>query len=487
MNLKQNEEKSITLKGADTTFTPKNIVSLSDFLIFFHLDNQDIETFDIHHSGDGAMQIDVKLSRKPTQCPVCLQMTTKVKDYSTKKITHSIMTNTKCTINYKARRYVCPRCHKTFYETNPFTVAGSRISLATVYNILEDLRKPNATFTDVGLRYNVSPTTVANLFDSHVSISRRQLPEYLCVDEVYAFQSANSKYVCVLLDFQTHNVIDVLPSRQKRYLMDYLYNIPLKEREHVKVVSFDMWETYRQVSKIMFPNACCAVDHFHVIQEFNRKLTRVRIDTMNRYYSRKNYLKNKGNLSPSEQDELKEASKHYYALKKFNWMFFSTNSEKLDPNCKKKYNSVLERYCNYYDIFEFMTKDNSELDLAYLMKYRLDEFYKKSDINNAKARLEELIKEFRECPVKQMNQFADTLSKWKYEIINSFIRVDGKRITNGIIENRNKSIKLLKHSSNGYLNWSRFRNRIMFCLNPDTTYHMYPISNRKNEIMTSSK
>lgn len=34
-------------------------------------------------------------------------------------------------------------------EHNPFTVAGSRISLATVYNILEDLRKPNVTFSDV--------------------------------------------------------------------------------------------------------------------------------------------------------------------------------------------------------------------------------------------------------------------------------------------------------------------------------------------------
>ena len=168
-------------------------------------------------------------------------------------------------------------------------------------------------------------------------------------------------------------------------------------------------------------------------------------------------------------------------------MFFSTNSEKLDPNHKKKYNKVLERYCNFYDIFEFMTKDNSDLETAYLMKYYLDEFYKKSDINNAKYRLEELIKEFRQCPVKQMNQFANTLSKWKYEIVNSFIRVDGKRITNGIIENRNKSIKLLKHSSNGYLNWSRFRNRIMFSLNPDATYHMYPINNKKDEIMIPSK
>ena len=99
-------------------------------------------------------------------------------------------------------------------ESNPFTVAGSRISLATVYNILEDLRKPNMTFRDVAERYHISQTTAAHVFDSFVSISRRPLPEYLLIDEVYAFKSAHSKYVCVLVDFETQNIVDVLPSRR---------------------------------------------------------------------------------------------------------------------------------------------------------------------------------------------------------------------------------------------------------------------------------
>ena len=78
----------------------------------------------------------------------------------------------------------------------------------------------------------------------------------------------------------------------------------------------------------------------------------------------------------------------------------------------------------------------------------------------------------------EMIEFGNTLSKWKYEIVNSFVPANGRRISNGLIENRNKAIKLLKHSSNGYLNWNRFRTRIMFSLNNDTTYHMYPINNK---------
>ena len=461
----------------DTLTTPKNIISQDDFLNFFNIDSNNVEEFSIFHSKDG-VSIDVTLKRSFHQCPVCLNMTDKVKDYSIKKINHSILASGQCTITYRARRYRCPKCHKTFMEHNPFTVAGSRISLATVYNILEDLRKPNVTFKDVADRYHVSQTTAAHIFDSFVSVSRRPLPEYLLLDEAYAFKSANSKYVCVLVDFETQNIVDVLPSRRKQTLMDYFFNIPLAERKKVKIVSFDMWETYRIISKIMFPNAICAVDHFHVKQEFSRKLDRIRIDVMNQYHSRKKYLEKKEDKSEAEKLELIEASRHYYALKKFNWMFFTNDNRIFDPNIEKKYNTVLEGYYNYYDIFDYMVRKDAVLDLAYDLKYELDKFYSRSTEKNALNRIENLIISFKNSQIKEMIEFGNTLSKWKYEIVNSFVPANGRRISNGLIENRNKAIKLLKHSSNGYLNWNRFRTRIMFSLNNDTTDHMYPINNK---------
>ena len=461
----------------DTSTVPKNVISQNDFLQFFNLENKDIESFAISHQKDD-LHIAVTLARKPHRCPVCLNMTDQVKDYSTKTITHSVLTSHRCVIDYRARRYRCKKCNKTFYELNPFSVAGSRISLATVYNILRDLKHPAATFKDVAQRYHISQTTAAHIFDSFVCMSRRQLPQYLCIDEVYAFKSEKSRYICVLLDFQSQNIVDVLPSRRKQVLMDYFFNIPLSERKKVKVVSFDMWESYRVVSKIMFPDALCAVDHYHVKQEFHRKLDKVRINSMNRYYSRKNYLNKKENLTEAEKNELSEVSRHYYVLKKFHWMLFSNNNKCIyDPNVEKKYNKVLQGYFNYYDIFDYMIRDDRELDLAYDLKYQLDVFYRDSSYDSAKKNIDELITLFKSSPIKEMKDFANTLTKWKREIVNSFIRADGKRISNGIIENRNKSIKLLKHSSNVYLNWHRFKNRVMYCLNDDATYHMYPIKN----------
>lgn len=131
-------------------------------------------------------------------------------------------------------------------------------------------------------------------------------------------------------------------------------------------------------------------------------------------------------------------------------------------------------------IFDFMVKHDPILDLAYDLKYELDMFYSRSTEKNASKNIEELIISFKNSQIKEVIDFGNTLSKRKYEIINSFVPANGRRISNGLIENRNKSIKLLKHSSNGYLNWHRFKMRIMYSLNKDSTYHMYPIKNKRD-------
>ena len=109
--------------------------------------------------------------------------------------------------------------------------------------------------------------------------------------------------------------------------------------------------------------------------------------------------------------------------------------------------------------------------------------YGKCKMKNAKKKLEEIIIDFRSCPVEEMSPFTNTLINWKNEIINSFIIVDNKskrRMNTTIVENRNKTIKLIKHASNGYLNWERFRNCILCTLNDDTTYYFTCIRKDKN-------
>lgn len=57
------------------------------------------------------------------------------------------------------------------------------------------------------------------------------LPECLVLDEVYAFKSHDSDYICVIVDYLDKKIIDVLPSRHKNVLINYFMLIPREERE----------------------------------------------------------------------------------------------------------------------------------------------------------------------------------------------------------------------------------------------------------------
>ncbi|WP_232780323.1 ISL3 family transposase [Candidatus Stoquefichus sp. SB1] len=459
----------------NTTIMP--IISENDILKFFNLEKDDIQEFRITHQSDG-IYICIRLNVKYHQCPVCGQMTDKIKDYSQKKIIHSVLNYSQCFIIYEARRYRCPHCHKTFFEHNPFVFGSSRISVATVSNILRDLKLPNETFTSVARRYHVSVTSVINIFDDHVRISRRPLPACLGIDEVYAFKTYKSKFVCVLVDCTDQKIVDVLPTRKKDDLISYFMLIPREEREKVLYCSFDMWETYRIVARHVFPNASCCIDKFHVVQELGRRMDKVRISAQKKYMTQIRELQQKKkNIGLTKEEEYiyEEASRHYYVLKKFNWMFISTDNRIFDPNEEKRYNRRLEGYYNYYDLFDYMVKYDRELDIAYDLKDSVTRFYRQCHYEDAKKKLEEIIIDFRCCPIEEMSQFANTLTRWKQEIINSFMIVDrekNRKMNTAIVENRNKSIKLIKHASNGYLNWERFRNKILFSLNSDTTYYL---------------
>lgn len=57
-----------------------------------------------------------------------------------------------------------------------------------------------------------------------------------------------------------------------------------------------------------------------------------------------------------------------------------------------------------------MIRDDQELDLAYELKYHLDVFYRNSSYDSAKN-IDELIALFKSCPIKEMRNFANTLTK----------------------------------------------------------------------------
>lgn len=441
-------------------------------LRMFNLEEKNIKEFKVYHQ-DGILNIDITLNPKKECCNLCGHDAYTIKGYVNKKLLHSTFTNQKCVINYKARRYKCRLCNKTFYEHNPFAFDGMRLTMNTVYNVLCDLRKVTETFSSVAERYHLSPTSVVSIFDNYVDIGRSQFSEVICIDEVYAFKSYQGKYVCVLLDFKTQEIIDLLPSRKKADLYSYLRTIPKKERSKVKLISMDMWRTYRDVAQVFFPEAVCAVDKFHVLQEFSRKFSRVRVMEMNKY--KKPEVENDATLTELQKEMMYRDEINYYLLKKFNWLLFKMGDKAPKPDARRRYNQRLKGHYNLYELRELIFKANPVLLEVFNIQSKLYKFYE-GKYSEAEEKFNDFIEVLKKSNIHGMTDFMNTLLQWKREIINSFMEVDGKgKVTNAIIENRNKAIKTIKRNSNGYKNWNRFRNRVMYVVNKSATHYLYPI------------
>lgn len=426
---------------------------------------------------NGKLVLDVKLVDKRPSCPDCGNESIKIKGYIAKKISHSILTDKECVLVYHARRYICPVCHRTYYETNPFVFKRMKISSKVILCIMRDLTRPTETFVSVAQRYHVSPTTVATVFDATVNIPRGRLPRIMSTDENYAFYSedTHSKYICALIDQQTGRPIDILPSRRYDYLDKYFSKIPQYEKDGVEYIATDMYEPYRRIIKKHFKHSLHAVDRYHVAQELNRKIDSIRLRIMKPY----GYINYK-NRTQEQKD-------NYYLLKHHNKLLFKhyTNTichdkkRLFDITRKRYHNQHFNTYLNPYDIAQKLISIHPDIERAWELKDEVTDFYVSNTVKTAPEAIEIVIKHLRESNIEELVAFSKTMTNWKQEIINSFhisktvfnvskdtgkITAEQKRINNALMENRNSIIKLVTKSANGYRNWDRFRNRVMLVL-----------------------
>lgn len=391
----------------------------------------------------------ITLKPFPMVCSICLSSELVIKEYKSRTIKNAALQNCPEIIHYRARRYSCKNCGSTFYEYNPFSVQAHRISTLVKTEVLNALRNPRVTYSDASKAFHISNTEVIKIFDSYVDINRIQLPPILCIDEIHIPMIAyHSTYVCVMMDFISSDLIELLPTRFKLDLKRYFDAIPIVERNSVKYVCIDMWEPYRDVIKSRIKTAKIIIDSFHVIEHLTRDFTSIRVRIMNRYDTN---------------------TDNYYLLKKWNWLLTKKNIE-LDNEAK--YNHRLKRYVNLRQLLNLQLEIDPELHKAYDLMNRYLAFNDCASVNDCRDWLNSLIHDFISSNIQEYMEFVSLLHNWKEEILNSFITVNGKRISNGPMESLNGRIDKLEGNANGVKNYKRFRNRTILCFNKSVSYKL---------------
>lgn len=348
------------------------------------------------------------------------------------------------TVKLQIRRYACKPCGITESDQGHMAKPNRKLSHSAVNEIMELLKSPKMTFKEVSEITSIPLSTVIRAFDENAHIPRKPFPEALCIDEVYTRNSDfDSKYSCILYDFLSHKIIDVLPSRKKNHLHYYMKYIPEKERDNVKYVCIDMYETYRSIAYRYFKKATICVDSFHVVKHLNDDLKDVRIRIMKRY---------------------PYTSQEYYLLKNFNFLLMNRN---IDLDNERRFNRKMDRYLNYQDILSLILSIDEDLEKAYNLKEEYSLFNETSTYEEARENFDTLVNDFIKADIGEYREFVSLLIHYRKEIINSFIKIDGARINNGIAESINQNVAALIYNSKGIRNSLRRRKRIMYSINKD--------------------
>lgn len=385
---------------------------------------------------------EVEEAYKKSICPYCNHQYLYIHGYKWTEIKLNVSPNAKEILRIKRIRFKCPECGKTHTFKLQGIERNNSLSDYTITSIKKEFFEMQS-FTTIAKRYDVSIQKVIDIFDEFTkNTPRRILPEYLCIDEKYFKGDSGGKYCVVLSNFFTGEIIDVIENRQMPYLVRYFNNIPLKERENVKVFISDMYDGYSAIKNKYFSKALFVADLFHVIKLLTNALNKIRIRTYNQYAI-------EGTIE-----------KHFL---KSNWRYFLKDQYKIRNH--DYYSRKFDLYMNYGEIILRCLKLNLVFWDRYSVLQEMLHYDKYETYSEAEKFMDRIISKLILSGDELLQKVADTYKKWKVGIINGLARNQtGKRYSNVIAENNNSHIQRVINIAYGYRNFKRFRARIMLIL-----------------------
>jgi transposase len=228
----------------------------------------------------------------------------------------------------------------------------------------------------------------------------------------------------VIVDHSNARVLDVLPSREKQALVEYLQQGQASGLlAEVVEVTTDMWEGYGAAAQHVFGQGVrVTIDRFHVMKNFQDHLTAARREIQRRL--------------PGEEAK---------ALKGTRWLWL-TNAENLTASEREELVALQAR-------FPLLGKLRQQRE-------KLRQLFEDRAIHTAAAgakRLRAWMEEARALGLRALDGFCKTLENWLEKIANYFV----SRASNGRVEGFNTGLRSILWRAFGMLNFEHFRLRVL--------------------------
>ena len=402
-----------------------------------------ITRYESHQNCD---EIFVEITNPTVQpCPHCGSEHTVIKDQGRMRtVRHLSYGGQGLLITFHHRRYVCRDCRRSFQEPVYWILDRTRITVSLYLDICRELQT-TSSIKDIALRNAVTPAIVNHVLEEIPFGPPSFLPSTLCIDEFSGsagyWDKVNYRWVvtdyhCNLADGDNGCVIDVLPSPNKDFLLEYFYAFNPMERKNVRFFCCDMRSGFLTLAKTVFPGVTICIDPFHVVKLLSDNVTSIRRALQREY-----------RISGDDTTyKLLRGSARLLTTSEYNQGVY-WSGKRIEEN-KERLDSVLAL--------------SDELSDAYQAYQQMIHIVHMSSYQQQRLFLGDWLGTFSGSPYESVKHCANTVRHNKSYILNAFHY--GK--SNAVCEGLNNKIKILKKCGYGAHKFENFRKRILLACDP---------------------
>lgn len=389
-NKKYFEDKLIHHSIYNTTFTLN------------HKSLNVIESFE----DDNYIAFECVSKSKYVECNSCGCIISRVKDCKIIYPLYAMINNKPVILKLHKKLFYCTDCNSSTIDQPIDIKPYAQKSTSYVNMMMNDLKEQN-TYSIVARRYQVSVSNVIFQFDKYRKTRKPSIYsdiECIAVDEVRFIPNAG-KYQFVVMDHATGNVVDILDNRYGSTVRDYIHrNIP-----HVKVMSLDFWNPYRNAVKGLSQPVTIVSDKFHLARFASWGFNRTRVS-----------IQKKTGLKLGKSWKLQSKSRHKLCLSR-----------------KRKVDSIVAKH--------------KTLEAAYNAKNYFFAILRMQSSSEYEYHIQKWLKYIKTHQLTEFYFIETTLNNWNDEITNMY----NTTYSNGSIERINRTIKQAKNIAFGFRNLPR--------------------------------
>ncbi len=158
--------------------------------------------------------------------------------------------------------------HKTFSERHPFVAIKGKKTIRLENSILSrslDVSSINASKLLASEGVAVSKSSICAMLKKMRGIVDKSRVFNICVDD-FAIRKRFS-YGTIMVDLDTHRIIDLLPSRETQDVQEWLKTYP-----NIRIISRDGAMTYSSAASQAHPEAVQISDRFHLLKTLSESI-----------------------------------------------------------------------------------------------------------------------------------------------------------------------------------------------------------------------